>query len=570
MRIALVALLGIALLCVLWWRSDVPPAPVAIAESARAGERASAATVEAAALPAQDATPAPSCEREPARSREPIAVAATALRGRVHGRLVDPLGRAVTGAVLVWAEPDAKDGPARGGLELAIPDAPPHTVTPTSGTFDVELPTGRRFALVGRADGFACSSLRYVALTDAEPSAFVMLRLEELTEIRGRIVDDRGVPIAAAVLTLRPDVRDAGPGSEELYGALRAAVSDADGVFAFEELSPHATFVLTYVPEARGAVRCTRNGIRAGDRDVRFVVSSDELRTGSVSGVVRGADGAPLRRFQIAIGPCQSDVDDAAGRFRLEGLPWGGELPILVTDPNGWGRPRCVGVCRVDRATQELELRVQPPGALAVVVRDAAGVPVPSAAVVAFLLHVGRIGGDLCSTDAEGVARFAALDPGSYEITANAVGQTVAARAEVHAGSEASAEIWLARPGALTVSVRDAAGAPVEGVSVAIEPQREARSELTTVRFLRDDGPVILGGGRVQVFTTRGRALALDPWTERAPPAQTTDARGVVRYASVAPGRYRVSATLGAAIAEAAVEVRAGGAATADLRIERR
>jgi hypothetical protein len=283
----------------------------------------------------------------------------------VRGRLEDPAGNPVRGEVRLWNEGRVA-GPA-GAEHWSARQQDGVTPTTAFGTFDADVPLGRRVVLSGSAAGFASSSPCIVELTEAHANADVTLRLHPCAEIRGRIVDELGAPLAGAIVCADPEARTSEsegrvPWYEELYGGRRTTWAGADGAFALSGLSPLTTYALIHAPKADGLVRATRTGVAPGSDDVIFVVQRDDLRTGSVSGVVLRADGTPAPHFQVLLeGATGRWFRDPEGRFRFDDLPSGREFALLAGEPGS--EMQLVGTCRIDRPAQEVELRLQVPGA---------------------------------------------------------------------------------------------------------------------------------------------------------------------------------------------------------------
>jgi hypothetical protein len=470
MRVALLVLLALVLLAVLGWHERDRAAPSGLpaglvgettAPPARAHTEIEAPPFGVAESIARQAIETPALVPAP---RAPEAPKIT-----VRGRLLDPAGRGVAGTVHVCER--ARDAGSVWG-------APRRTRAAADGAFAVELHTGKRGALIGCAAGYAPSEVCFLDASDAR--ADVTLLMRSYTEIRGVVVDEHGAPRQGKLVIATPLVTDA-EGSRlpwvpelmadehrtEQRGASWHTECAADGSFAFSFVIPRDRVTLTYSPDDLAFVQW--RDVRPGDQELRLVVRSDDVRCGSVSGAVRGPDGAPLTEYEIQVdGWKWHRADDPRGHFEVR-AQWGSEAPILVrarvpdggisaTRPlngpfpsvamTGDGPVHWVGTCRIDRDAQELVLQVAPPGRLTVRVRDRDGEPVAQAAIRLEMDARATRGTRvwqpfsgwplLGETDAHGEARFAGLGAGPYRAHVVANGRSIETLTAVRSGAEQS------------------------------------------------------------------------------------------------------------------------------------
>lgn len=240
---------------------------------------------------------------------------------------------------VVVAEPGVDLAAARvfvgDGLDasLGVVDA----LTPRAdGSF--ELPVWNWSLIGARAPG----ALPVHRALQFEPGETVDIRLllrPGAAALRGRVVDPRGAPIAGAEVEvgdrlgeytgrLRPD------GSRESV-VPQAAVSDADGVFTVEGLTPGPVTVHAIAPGC--APGSSRVELRAGaEAQVTVALAAG----GRVFGQVRRAGGHPAARARVRSGADAAfgallAICDAEGRYELTNVPAG--RVRLFAEEAGWG-----------------------------------------------------------------------------------------------------------------------------------------------------------------------------------------------------------------------------------------
>lgn len=171
-------------------------------------------------------------------------------------------------------------------------------------------------------------------------------------------------------------------------------------------------------------------------------------------------------------------------------------------------------------------------GALTVAVRDAAGTPVDGWVVL------DPSGRDAALDD--GVATFAALRPGTYTVEATAPGGAATPVEVTIALDPAEVElVWVPVAAGLRGRVRDQAGAPIQGATVAWDGAVVATTDADG-RW--EAGGLQAGGGALRVEPPAGQALL--PWTGSV---QVDDGRVVVVDAALAFRNPDGAAFLGSA-----------------------
>ncbi len=243
---------------------------------------------------------------------------------RIHGRVVDDVGRGVAGAkveIRAWsgAEPDVRWFTTRTGADAA-------------GFFEKLVDTERAtmgFGVETSADGFV-EGWRAVKPDEYDPSQGIEVVMEPARAISGRVIDADARPIPGTAVQLWY-------GSESTW----PTTVDEDGRFRTPSRAPRRALEL--VVEAPGFAR-RLIPIAAADEDIHDVGEIVFHRGGQVSGVVVDVDGRPLGDIPLELAvvttrtasapTCRSD---SAGRFAFDGL--GGDVVTISVDGSQRGGP---------------------------------------------------------------------------------------------------------------------------------------------------------------------------------------------------------------------------------------
>ncbi|MBK7877658.1 MAG: sigma-70 family RNA polymerase sigma factor [Planctomycetes bacterium] len=197
----------------------------------------------------------------------------------VDGRVVDALGAPVTKAGV-----RLKD--AEGVLAN-------HARTREDGTFELrDLPTGP-FVLAVEKDGVGSAT---IAL-EGTPGAVLTptIALTSAGEIRGRVVDERGAPLASWQVQLQDEA--AGDGAPD-WGTTK---TDAEGRFEFVDVHDRAHRLDVTSPEGGYPVHVA-HGVRPEKRDVELRVLDAALPSVRIRGRLLDADGKPTAAAHLS--PC--------------------------------------------------------------------------------------------------------------------------------------------------------------------------------------------------------------------------------------------------------------------------
>lgn len=273
----------------------------------------------------------------------------------VTGRVCDERGAPVAGAMVrgdsaTRSATSAADGSFRLGPVGA-------------GKLVAVGPLGRR--TVERVVGEPGTVVRWDPVLPSEPA------------VRGRVVDDRGQPLAGWTVHANLD---------RWPGWRRGATTDPDGCFVIYD-APSGALRVEVRAEPQGELPVlTREGIEAGPAELRLEVPGDPWAR--LVGQVERRDGGPratlplfLRhatssgRERLTGGPGRAVALDADGCFDLEHVPAGSYELVLDGPPFGWCRLARFEVAP-GRTTDLWTLAVPEPGILRT--RTSWGAPEPT------------------------------------------------------------------------------------------------------------------------------------------------------------------------------------------------
>lgn len=521
----------------------------------------------------------------------------------------------------VTGEVRAGDGGALGDARIELipirSDRPrdenarwPPTRSLGDGTFRLEVVSPEPvLALLAQADGFAPATIEGV-----RPGGHVTIRLDRPRRLSGRVVDSRGVPIAAATVSWSGQLGE--------VWLERSALADDQGRFLVEGLpsviddelggelglgylevrAEGFAPLLLEPPESaldpRGDLACelvmmrgmalvgqvvlVSNGQPVAGARVSFnALEGDRLVT-PANGVPRPN---PLFRRRLA-----QVVSDAEGRFRLDALPCdgfhtfsgayvgdngflAGELCVVAP---GLG-VKVVGVpLRMDGEEVELEVELEPAGGVTGRVVDRSGRPVARAMVSALVPLKGRWsrgidqhddpGERLVRTDDLGRYRLAGIparvEPWPIRAQRGSGLTTAEVSVRIEAGQVVAApDLILEADRAVLLRVEDTSGAPIAGAVVEelARAQTALRTDRTGVLMFPVAGHAAEPGGESAQLDLVVRAAGFaSAWTQVGSGATGEETRVV----TLSPGQRiegRVLFEDGSPVPGAELELLAGG-----------
>lgn len=358
---------------------------------------------------------------------------------------------------------------------------------------------------------------------------------QNAVEFSGRVEHD-GVGVAGVVVTLIPD---RALGAEN--SAMKFASTDANGRFQATLDGPGAYLASLQKPGASGQQQSIAQTIVVPEGAAYS--HTFELPIGSIAGRVRDSEGAPAVGARItlsvsgpvklgtAFGDNYAEVEtDSEGRFELVWLAEGSYTVAAGGAPLGGllgGTARAGRQVREDvrvnrgQRTEGIDFRLQRPGTVSGIVRDAAGAPASLAAI--FVRDsagrpLERL--SMLATDEAGRFTCEGLEPGDYTFSARRGGLASPERetVRVESGATASIELALGAGTMLLITVANNDGSEVEAsVTVLDDAGRQVNGLLSLGQLLEDMqagrlssreqrvGPLGPGKYRVIVTTADGR-----------------------------------------------------------------
>lgn len=341
------------------------------------------------------------------------------------------------------------------------------------------------YQVVASAEGYARAT---ALVTIGTGTTALRLELAPGAPVSGRVLDERGAPVAAA--RVRYDgAADFGPGASA-GGYRDAIVSGADGAFSFSTLPAGSFRFLAYHPGYAIGI----SPLVALDGTAKAGLELALPPGASVSGTVVDLRGQPVARARVRVGiaasgfrassPPREVFTDAAGAFVVHGVARRELSAVALTDSVA---SSAVAVDASAGEVRDVRLVLDATLELAGQVLDAGGEPVAGALVLAVPdLFARRRGaapptggpaGGLAQwqlrgypqelTDGQGRFRLAGLLPGAYRVSASR-------GAAVSRGRSVGAEV-LAKAGDGTVTVTLPAEGAVRGVVVFADGTSPAR-----------------------------------------------------------------------------------------------
>lgn len=422
---------------------------------------------------------------------------------RIAGRVLDARGAPIPGVRV-----EAQCG---SGRFEAIADA--------AGAFELRaLPPGDAY-LSAEAPGFEPSQgMGEQALALGEACSDVVLRLRALVPIRGRVTDERGIPIAGAEVTART-----GRESDVFFFDGTSSLTDAGGSYSIDTADLELPFAVT--ASAAGCKRLERTGVAAGSSGVDFALerlpavlvsvrdaTTDAPIAAARAALVRSQGGDPNR----SLGP-GGRAAFAAGLIQLT-VPEPGTYAVIAEAP-GYLAGALEGL-RLDGSS----------GAGPLVLRLAAAPAVPT-----FAIHVvGADGAPIAGAQVKLLRAGDARAPAVWR--GIAVPVTGIGRVEGTAAAGADGTCTFSR------AVADESGAllaraTAPGFGTALAAVDPAGTTIVAMQAAAE-----LSGTVLDMTGAPARHVPVIAWHEAgAVAAADTDGAGGYRLADLAPGAWQLA-----------------------------
>ena len=340
----------------------------------------------------------------------------------VRGVLVDEHGAPSAGRVLLQGKPGTET-PYNGGRAECGDD----------GRFEFLLDGGGSYWLVGGCEGKA-PAVAAIEVDAARPERVVPLRMAPLVPVHGRVVDERGQPLAGRMVAVDPDLllgelllSEASEDTDDVacmrmqcdvLGGYPRVTSDADG--HFHALLPPGWRCRALTAALPGSREFWSHSdpFLVPATDVQLVVRAQDAEGFVLTGrVVADADGTPIASAVIE----RVHHDDShwsgldvgrvqAGAFRIGPLARRGGASFAFT-AEGFART-VVGPFDLAAREQDVVVRLPRCGGVRCRVLRANGTPAASAYVVLVRDSVDPLGPSWQgATDGEGWHTFDAVEP---------------------------------------------------------------------------------------------------------------------------------------------------------------
>jgi hypothetical protein len=304
-------------------------------------------------------------------------------------------------------------------------------------------------------------------------------------------------------------------------------VSDAAGNYTLAAVPPGT---VTVVAEKAGFIRKFQETLVLAERTSRVdLVLFPATGAGTLMGeITDGQFGLDLVEV-VTIPATQTRITTSDGRYQVQGTP--GQYRVTARRLGYSTQSRVVQVLEGQTATQNFAMGPRNDGVLAGVVTDRLGGTLQNAKVDLFF------GGEAFTafTDAGGNYSFLNLTTGFYVLSSEAAGFLPGSKSlDIMGGTVANGDLIMALnstlppiPGAVTGTIYDYSGAPVEGITVTLSVAATPGSVLTLAdgRFTFVDVPA----GPVTVSATQlipplgGPTLANGTRATSVGAAQTAD-----------------------------------------------
>jgi hypothetical protein len=472
---------------------------------------------------------------------QPTSVVIELERGlSIHGR-VEPAGQA---EVAIELRPESMS--MRGGGMRMLASAGPTQAAADTGAFEIGPVQPGRYTLEARtADGRGGTVEVEVGSDGAEG---VVINLAQRAILAGRVEDFNGKLLDDVSVRARKRKTDGGSMSVVVNGQELTALSSptsTDGRFEIAGLAAGGWTI--EVVDAQGDLLPIESGqpfeLELADGDKKDIVLRVEPRDGTISGVVRDAEGLPVADAWVSAAfvperekPEQRPGGEGHGpevraEMRMtmitdDGSASASTLPPVLTDEAGK-----FAFTQLRRGSYTLTAELG--GGVSKATLE--GVR-PDADVTLDLAPLGAIEGSVISNGGpascmariigpsprsvrvrEGKFEVTRLEPGRYTVEVNVPDGSDSASVVVEPGVTATVDLALERFAKITGKVVDESGAPIAKAEVMIGAGEGGRVEITREHgdaqiFTQDDGTFeahAAAGGRVLLVHVEGEPMPI-------------------------------------------------------------
>jgi hypothetical protein len=470
---------------------------------------------------------------------DPASVVIELERGlSIRGR-VEPAGQA---EVAIELRPESMSIGGGGGM-LMLSGAGPTQAAADTGAFEIGPVQPGRYTLEARtADGRGGTVEVDVSSEGAEG---VVIDLAQRAILAGRVEDFNGKLLDDVSVRARKRRTDGASLSVVVNGQELTALSSptsTDGRFEIAGLAAGGWTI--EVVDAQGDLLPTDSGqpleIELADGDSKDIVLRIEPRDGTISGVVRDAEGQPVADAWVS-------AAFVPERAKPEQPPGGGgeghgpqvraEARMMMVTDDGGGAASTLPPVLTDEAGKFVFAQLRR-GTYTLSAELGGGVSKatledirPNADVTLELAPLGSIEGSVISNGGpancmarimgpsprsvrvrEGKFEVTRLEPGRYTVEVSLPNGSGSASAVVEPGATATVDLVLERYSKITGKVVDESGAPIAKAEVMIGSGEGGRVEITRDHgdpqiFTKDDGTFEVhaaAGGRVLLVHTEG------------------------------------------------------------------
>jgi len=444
----------------------------------------------------------------------------------LSGTVEDARGQSLSGVTVAVVPPSLAGIRGDAGARQAEGDEQ-EVLTESGGDFTFEgLAPESTVDVTARKRGFVPATMTRIEIPPSQPLRIV---LEPAARIVGRVRNEQGEPVVAAVVSARP-VDAALPAT--LSG--RVTETDAAGVFALEDL---AAGKMTLSAAAKDYLAPEPLVLEVAEGRSLEDVELTLRRGSTLEGVVLTPGGQPASAARVTLrrnwtpdrmleietaGSAQTDGD---GRYFMEGVPTGTQTVTASQD----GYQGAVRDLEVRPGANRLDLRLAEGYGVSGRVTDGQGRALAAAAVTILTSGPGSGKEELSGSD--GAFRFQGLGSGRYSLSANKEGYSAARQ-----------EVQLEDRGIEGLELRlQQGGGVISGRILGLPAQSLPQLQITSVKRPMDNLDAMREGQMDHQGNYRVEGVYPGEWTVTA---RLPSGRQAQKSVSVAEGNAQTQADL--------------------------